>query len=196
MTARALIVCEGVHDLNAYGTIAELVDRERGIAPPEAYGVRIISAGVTDGGIDKVPRMAELARGLGFRVVALVDFDADAAQAAARLAAIQSAADAVVRLPVKHAIEQALLAGISDGEIVTALLQLSSEFALPLPTGWETTTGADLHMTAAKALKSNNGLHSQFLFALPTSRPQLGIDALAAAVDCATGVRPDVHVQL
>ena len=135
MTARALIVVEGQHDAVAYDVLAERLDVESGIHPPEAYGVRVIDPG-PQGGIDAVVRITELGRSLGFRTIALVDYDHDAAAAASRLASLVAAADAVVRLPHGHAIELAILDGVPDAEIIATLTELSSAYSLPLSTGW------------------------------------------------------------
>lgn len=196
MTARALLVGEGPHDSAAYGALAERLDVEHGVFPPEAYGIRIIDAGSTDGGIDKVAHVAELARSFGFRVVALTDYDRDEAAAASRLAALQAAADAVVRLPKGHAIESALLDSVPDAEIVAALRDLSQTYSLPLLAGWETLTPAEMKEPAMKALKSNNGLHAPFVRALPGTLPPLACQVLIAAIECGRGVRADAHVQL
>jgi putative ATP-dependent endonuclease of the OLD family len=196
MTARALLVGEGPHDSAAYGALADRLDAEQGVLPPEAYGIRIIDAGSTDGGIDKVAHVAELARSLGFRVVALTDYDRAEAEAASRLAAMQEAADAVVRLPKGDAIESALLKGVPEVEIVAALLDLNQSYTLPLPTGWQSLTGADLMAPAIKALKSNNGLHAPFVRALAGTLPPIARQVLSVAIECARGVRADAHVQL
>lgn len=196
MTARALLVGEGPHDSAAYEALAERLDAEHSVLPPEAYGIRIIDAGSTDGGIGKVAHIAELARGLGFRVVALIDYDRDEAVAASSLAAVQAAADAVVRLPRGDAIESALLTGVPDADIVAALHDLGRSYVLPLAAGWEVLTGADLTAIAIPALKSNNGLHAPFVRALAGPLPPLAGQALSAAIECARGVRADAHVQL
>jgi len=99
MTAKALLVVEGPHDVATFASLSERREADLGVLPPEAYGIRIIDAGSTDGGIDKVARVADLARRLGFRVVVVIDYDNDDALAASRLAAAQAAADAVVRFP-------------------------------------------------------------------------------------------------
>jgi putative ATP-dependent endonuclease of OLD family len=192
MTARALLIGEGPHDNAAYSALAERLDEEHGTLPPEAYGIRIIDAG----GIDKVGPLAELACSLGFRVVALIDYDTDEAVAASRLAAVQSAANAVVRLAKGDAIEEALLKGVPDEEIVTALMDLGQTYSLNLPAGWQALTGAQLRSPAAAALKSNNGLHAQFVRALPVVLPPTAQQALEAAMECARGIRADAHVQL
>jgi putative ATP-dependent endonuclease of OLD family len=196
MTARALLIGEGPHDSAAYSALAERLDAEQGTLPPEAYGMRIIDAGSADGGIDKVAPLAELARGLGFRVVALIDYDTDEVMAASRLAAVQAAADAVVRLAKGDAIEGALLNGMPDNEIVAALHDLNQTYSLPLPAGWQALTGAALFTSAAAALKSNNGLHAQFVRAIPGVLPPVACQALEAAIECARGARADAHVQL
>lgn len=195
MTARALIVVEGQHDAAAYDVLAERLDLESGVHPPEAYGVRVIDLGL-QGGIDAGVRIAELGRSLGFRTIALVDYDHDVAAAASRLASLVAAADAVVRLPHGHAIELAILDGVSDADIVVALTELSAAYSLPLPTGWQLLTGASLAGEASKALKSNGGLHGPYLRTLPSTLPRLATDALASALGCARGVIADAHVQL
>jgi putative ATP-dependent endonuclease of the OLD family len=195
MTARALIVVEGQHDAVAYDVLAERLDLESGVTPPEAYGIRVIEPG-PQGGIDAVVRISELGRSLGFRTIALVDYDHDAAKAASRLAALLAAADAVVRLPHGHSIELALLNGVPDAEIITTLTELSGIYSLPLPTGWQSLTGTNLADEAVKALKSNGGLHGPFVRSLPTTVPPLATAALASAIACARGVTTDAHVQL
>lgn len=195
MTARGLIVIEGPHDAAAYGALAERLEADAGTLPPEAYGIRMIDGGA-NGGIGQVVRLAEVSTSLGFRVVALVDYDRDEAAAASRLADLQAAADAIVRLPRGKAIEAAILDGVPDSEIVAALSDLSTTYHLPLPTGWQSLTGNDLKQEAIKALKSNNGLHAQFIYALPSMLPMLAGSALQAALECCRRVNTDVFVQL
>lgn len=196
MTARGLIIGEGPHDRAAYDSIAERLDGEEGVDAPEAFGVRVIDSGGGAGGVDQVPRVAQLARDFGFRVVALIDYDQNEGEAASRLAAAMQAADAVVRLPKGVAVERALLRGVSDEDVVSALLDLNSSYSLPLPPSWRDLTGDELMRVAVKSLKSNNGLHAQFVTAVPGQLPPLATAALQAALECARGVRNDTLVQL
>ncbi|MHB8431625.1 MAG: OLD family protein [Acidimicrobiales bacterium] len=196
MTARALIVTEGPHDTAAYGALAERLELEADVAPPQAYGVRLVDAGSTSGGIDQVARVARLAHNLGFRVVAMIDYDRNEGQAAAQLAEIQAASDAVVRMPKGRAVERALLEGIPDDEIVAAITTLNQTYSLSLPPDWQTLTGGELAKEAISVLKSNGGLHAQFLYALPTALPPLATAALRAATDCARAIAHDAMVQL
>lgn len=195
MTARGLIVVEGPHDAATYTALAERREEAQGAPPPEAFGIRIIDGGAL-GGIDKAAQLAEICRSLGFRVVSLVDYDQDEAQAASRLAALLAAGDAVVRLPKGMAIEAAILDGLPDADIVTALDDLGTAFRLPRSGNWKTLTGHDLRREAITALKSNNGLHAQFIVALPGSLPVMGCTALATAIECCRGINATAHVQL
>jgi hypothetical protein len=195
MTARGLIILEGPHDAAAYATIAELREAVDGTLPPEAHGVRVIDGGA-QGGIDKAAQLGEMSRFLGFRVVALVDYDRDEAAAASRLAALQAAADAVVRLPKGLAIEGAILDGLPDADIVAAATDMATTYTLPLSAGWASLTGAAIRTEVMSALKSNNGLHAQFLFALPGILPPLACLALSTAIECCRGVNTNAFVQL
>jgi hypothetical protein len=128
--------------------------------------------------------------------VALVDYDSDETAAAARLAALQLAANAVVRLPKGIAIEAAVIDGISDEDLVASLSDLNSSYGLPLSTGWQELSGSKLKAQAMKALKSNNGLHAQFIHAMSPSLPSLASRALEAAISCCVGLDSNAFVQL
>jgi hypothetical protein len=195
MTSRGLIIVEGAHDSSAYSALADRRDNELGVLPPEAYGIQLIDGGM-QGGIDRAAHLSDLARSLGFRVVALVDYDSDETAAAARLAALQLAANAVVRLPKGIAIEAAVIDGISDEDLVASLSDLNSSYGLPLSTGWQELSGSKLKAQAMKALKSNNGLHAQFIHAMSPSLPSLASRALEAAISCCVGLDSNAFVQL
>ncbi|MDA8358569.1 MAG: hypothetical protein M0Z95_20270 [Actinomycetota bacterium] len=195
MTARAVLVVEGPHDAAAHGALAERREEIDGTLPPEAHGIRIIDGG-GQGGIDQAARLAEMSRSLGFRVVTLVDYDRDEAEAASRLAALQAAADVVVRLPRGMAIEAAILDDLPDADVISALGDVGATYLLPLSAGWETLTGNDLRREAMRALKSNNGLHAQFIQTLPGMLPTMACSALDTAVGCCRGVSATAFVQL
>ncbi len=195
MTAHAVIVVEGPHDLSAYSALVDRLSDDPTVVPA-ANGARLIDAGGDNGGIDKVARVCALTKQLGFWVVALVDFDNDLMVAADRLAKLVAAADHVVRLPHKHAIEQAVL-DCSDATVVAALEEMNGTFSLPLPAGWQTLTGGSLQDAAVKVLKSNSGLHAEFIQTLnDADLPPLARSALREAVACARGLTADAHVQL
>lgn len=185
MTARAVVVCEGTHDSTALDALAERLDAEQGIAPLCAFGVRLVDAG----GINEVPRLCELACGLGFRTVGAIDHDGDPVKAASDLAAVEASADAVVRLPRRHAIERALLVGVPDADIRAALRALDATYSVSLPATLDTMGTGALVDAATHVLKKNNGLHAQFVAALPAgSLPPLAIRLLAMMLELARGV--------
>lgn len=195
ITARSLIIVEGPHDSAAYTTLAEELDAV-GTPPPEAYGIRVIDAGSTEGGIDRVSVLSGAARSLGFRVVALTDYDRDELAAASRLESLRAAADAVVRLPNGFAVERALLAGVPDATVIAALGVVNQAYSLPLPPDWTSLASDGLAQAAMKALKSNSGVHSAFVRALAPTVPPLATKALEVSVDCARGERLDDFVQV
>lgn len=90
----------------------------------------------------------------------------------------------------------AILDSLSSTEIIDALRDLNAVYMLPLPAGWQSLTGAALKTAARVALKSNNGLHAQFIAALPTTLPALASSALDAAVEAARAIRADALIQL
>ncbi|MEU2610633.1 hypothetical protein ABZ570_03465 [Micromonospora sp. NPDC007271] len=122
LTSPAVAITEGPHDLVVYGT----VDRQRlpGAAPLSAAGVRLVAAGTgQDGGIGEIPVVADLARSLGFRVIALIDRDKAEEQT---IKQIEASCDVVVRLPSRTAIEGAVLAGVDIAKVRAASATLTA----------------------------------------------------------------------
>jgi hypothetical protein len=181
-TARGLILVEGAHDLAAYSAITTRNALHNNVPPPEAYGLRLLDPG-PEGGVDRIPTLSALARSLGFRVVVVIDFDHDESQAKARLEAVADAADAVVRLPQGFAVEAALLDGVDDQLVRKAFVTLNEAHQLPNNGGWEEASAELLRKQAIKALKSNNGLHRQYIEALDGPLPPVAAKVVAIAVE-------------
>lgn len=138
-----------------------MVDRRYppGLLSLSVYGVRLVAAGTGhDGGIDQIPRVADLARRLGFRVLAVIDRDKDGAQAASQLAKILAACDIVIRLP-KGAIERAMLAGIDLDKIVAASATLTA-YNIPDPVAGRADESV---VTDLCKVIHKQGLHEQLL---------------------------------
>lgn len=183
LTAPTVAITEGPHDLTAYSA----VDRRRGpVTPPlSAHGVRLLSADSgSGGGTSQIPRVAALARQLGFRVVALID--CDPAKTTSSLSDIQTTCDVVVRLPTGMALEEALMAGIDPSHLRTAAATLT-EYGLPDPTIGK--ADGDVGHSLIKPLHKQ-GLHDPFLEALipeaglpPTLTAALESVAAAAAAE-------------
>lgn len=183
LTAPVVAITEGVHDLTTYST----ADRHRSAAalPLSAAGVRLICAdNGSGGGTAQIPRVASLARALGFRVIALIDGD-PAKTAGGVLADIQAASDAVVRLPDGAAIEVALTAGV-DVKTLRAAAAVLPAYGVPDPTVGKVDGRVP---DAVVRLLHSRGLHEQFLDALVeelASVPPL-LNSVLSAVRTAAG---------
>lgn len=202
LTAPTVAITEGPHDV----AVLSMVDRRKPpfSLPLSAHGVRLVASGTGgEGGIGQIPRVASLARQLGFRVLAVIDRDKDSAQTSDELAKIQATCDAVVRLP-PGAIERAM----GDGLPLQALAHASAtltEYGIPDPMGGQLTEAA---VTNLCKVIHRQGLHEQFLEALYAAEPKaheppvismtLGLLAMAAGpsysgkalIDVPTMARP------
>ncbi|MHB8448857.1 MAG: hypothetical protein ACYDAQ_00055 [Mycobacteriales bacterium] len=184
LTAPVVAITEGIHDLTAYSA----ADRHRSATalPLSAAGVRLICAdNGSGGGTGQIPRVATLARALGFRVIALIDGDPKK-RSGSVLADIEAACDVVVRLPESAAIEVALTAGVD----VTAL-RAAAAVLLAYGVTDPTVGKADDDVSdAVVKLLHDKGLHEQFLDALVDelgSVPPL-LDSVLSAVATAAGL--------
>jgi hypothetical protein len=179
MAARGVVVLEGPHDRAGLQAVAERRLR-KGIALPAAHRVALVDAGAADasGGSSASPRLCDAARRLGFFAVAVIDGDRDDR---AVTDANVAAADAVIRLPEGMAIERALLDGLEDQDVRSALARLDVQ----LPSDVDDLGGRDLERLARKTLKSAGGLHAQFVDALPRGKlPKLAARILDEATRC------------
>lgn len=183
MSAPTVAITEGPHDVAVYSMVDRRYPPDR--LPLSAHGVRLVAAGTgQDGGIDQIPRVADLARKLGFRVIAVIDKDKDSAQAAMQVARIEAACDSVIRLP-PGAIERAMLAGISMDAIVAASATLT-EYGIPDPVDGRTGEAA---LTELCKVVHKQGLHEQLLeslYAETGAHPPLIQTALALIAALAT----------
>lgn len=184
LTAPTLVITEGPHDLTTYSS----VDRRRitGGLPLSAYGVRLVTAdNGSGGGTGQIPRVAALARALGFRVIALVDSDS-AKDIATTLPPIQAACDATVQLPPGMAVERALLAGVAPAHLASAAAALPA-YGVPNPTVDK--AGHDIVESLVHPLHKH-GLHEQFLEALI---PYAGLPPVITAALDAVATVSDQH---
>ena len=179
IAARAVIICEGAHDVAALRSVAERLESVKNTPPPYAHRIEIIDGG----GKDHMWKVAALARQLGFRTVSLLDWDRDDNEAALALTRVESNSDAVIRLPLGYAIERALLSGISDNELHSALAAVMDEFQVKAPS-LDGLDRAGLEDSALRHVlkKGSGGLHGAFVAALPPSAvPTLVAQVLSAA---------------
>jgi len=180
MSSHAVIVLEGPHDVAA---LTALSQRRRN--PPAAYGVRLVDGG---GGHGTVPKVCRLARQMGFRVIAGLDYDSVGSGADTSFTELQQIADDVVRLPEGFAIERALVHGIDRQVLIKTLTELDTQWGLNLP-GLDDLNDDKLRKKAEQAIKSKSGLHAQYLDLLPRGHsPVVAVDLLRTAVKLARGV--------
>jgi hypothetical protein len=186
LTAPVVAITEGLNDLTAYSA----ADRHRSATalPLSAAGVRLICAdNGSGGGTGQIPRVATLARALGFRTIALIDGDPTKKNSDV-VAEIESTCDAVVRLPDAAAVEVALTAGV-DVKALRAAAAVLPAYGVPDPTVGK--ADDDVSGALVKLLHSK-GLHEQFLDALVDeigSVPPLldsVLNAVAASADVAS----------
>jgi hypothetical protein len=94
----------------------------------------------------------------------------------------------VVRLPHRTAIERALTDGVPASALVAALRQLEVVYGLRLPRDLDRADEATVRNVAMRQLKDSNGLHAEFVAALPAgSLPPLATRLLAVMLELAEG---------
>ena len=177
MTTRSVALLEGPHDLEGYGAVAERRLTESGTLPPAAYGVRMIAAGIGGGGgKEQLPKLAGLARDLGFHVRVVIDNDKPGGDTGL-LAELDGLAEQVIRLPERTAVERALARGIPADAQRAALCAISDLYGLGLDV--DHIPDAELEEAIVKQLKQKNGLHQPFVAALPDGTvPPLAVGVL------------------
>jgi putative ATP-dependent endonuclease of the OLD family len=189
MASRSVVGIEGPHDRAALTALANRLHEQEGVELPAARRVTFVDAAAADssGGATAIPRLMGAARELGFRTVAILDYDRDDAAAKAVLEENLKSADAVVRLPKGCAIELALLQGLDDAVIRETLNELQAAFGLQLPANLDTLAGTKLHIAARAVIKHTPGYHAQFIDGLPPrTHPPLARTLLQAAIVTAT----------
>lgn len=177
--ASAVVIVEGYHDRMGYGALTERAVASGKLTSLDAAGITFAEAG----GQGDAPKVALAARELGIFTIVLLDNDEEAPAATdADVQACLIAADAVVRLPAKMAIEELLLDGVSDGELVQVFGELNRAFSdLALTPGWENFVGKDLRQVLARTLHKRPGsLHASYVWELTESAlPARAIGAIS-----------------
>ncbi len=164
LTAPVVAVTEGPHDVAVLGMANRRYPPHR--LPLSAYGVRLVAAGTgSDGGIDQVPQIADLAKQLGFRVIGVVDADKPSQQSADQLDKVKKSCDVLIQLPAKTAIERAITAGVRLAQLAAASSVLSV-FGQPDPLATEATEATEQTVTSLCVTLHKKGLHEPFLDAL------------------------------
>jgi hypothetical protein len=176
--ASAVVVVEGHHDRMAYAALKERAVAVGRLESLDAAGVSFAEAE----GDGEAPKVARAARDLAIFTIVLLDNDKGIPAAMdVKVKTCLDAADAVLRLPPKMAVEQLLFAGVSDSELIRVFTELNSVFGdLALPPNWADLSGSELLRVLSKTLHDRPGsLHASYVWELNEAElPTLAIDAL------------------
>lgn len=179
MSSRAIVVFEGRHDVAALAAISQ---RRASKPSPATYGVRFVESE----GHTEVIKICRLARQLGFRVIAGLDFDKPGEGADTSFAEAQQVADDVIRLPERFAIEMALVHGVPRQSLLDAFTELDEQWQLGLA-DIDQLEGGILEKRLAKSLH-RSGVHAQYVHLLAGKvPPKVAIRFLDQAVELARG---------
>ncbi len=161
-----IVILEGPDDLSALHSLSLRLFREKGASLPGTAGVTFVSAAAAgSGGSSNVPRVAQLAREMGLWTIAVIDWDKDDSQVTLEKA--KQAADTVIRLPEKCAIERLVVTDIAPATLASAISELVKVVGFQTAKDPKTMTEAELHQTGIALLKASGGLHAAFLDMLP-----------------------------
>lgn len=167
IASRSIVVLEGPHDRAGLTAVASRRFRVASEPLPAAHGIAFADAGAADrsGGAGAAVKLAAYVQELGFLVITVLDGDRAGDEAEAAAVAVS---DAVIRLPRGHAIERALVEGVSDDDLLKALERLQAAYGVDLPASLGGVPSAQLRKAACEILKSGGGLHGQFVELLPS----------------------------
>jgi hypothetical protein len=192
---RSMAVVEGPDDLSAVHALSLRLFRENDVPLPGTSGLTFVSAAAAgSGGSTNVPRVTALAKKMGLWTIAIIDWDKDDAQTTLEKAL--SAADTVVRLPEKWAIERLLVADVGAKILAPIVADLASAVGFHMSKDPSKMTIDELQDTGINLLKAAGGLHSAFLEALPVEALPSGFVGLYEAVLHAAANRTPGHIQL
>lgn len=168
ISSKSVVIVEGPHDRSALVAAAMKLNREEKKDLLEANRIALLDAGAVDqsGGHTAIPRLAKLSKSIGFNVITLIDWDNNEIIASNSLKEALENSDAVIRWPKNYAIERAILFGLDDSTIRTAVKEVSTAFNVPTFDP-DSLSGENLQKQVVKFLKSPGGLHSLFIEALP-----------------------------
>jgi putative ATP-dependent endonuclease of OLD family len=170
LSARKVLLLEGPLDVEGYGALSTRFVKGKGGARLSfpANGIRLVSPPGSDGGIDRLKSLAELATELGFAVRVVVDSDKPGANDP-QIAELLTVSEQVVVLPTRTAVEGALVRGIDGKELRKMVDALKGAGMPPLPPG---IADVDIskHLIDSKILKKQ-GLHVAWVRALKKTPP-------------------------
>lgn len=170
LSARTVVLLEGPLDVEGYGALASrlfLKTNEPHHSLP-ANGIRLVAPPGSDGGVTRLPAIAEIALELGFHVRAIVDNDKPGQEDPA-VGALAGMVEQLVVLPTRTAVEAALIRGV-PGDRLREAVETLEDFGMPtLPSGLGDDDIAD-HLITTKVIKKQ-GLGAVWAHALTRQPP-------------------------
>lgn len=178
LSARTVVLLEGPLDVEGYGALASRLFRKTNEPHHSlpANGIRLVAPPGSDGGVTRLPAIAEIALELGFHVRAIVDNDKPGHEDPA-VGVLAGMVEQLVVLPTRTAVEAALIRGV-PGDQLRETVETLEDFGMPaLPPDLGDDDIAD-HLIATKVIKKQ-GLGAAWAHAL-TRQPPIARSAIEA----------------
>lgn len=174
ITARTVVLTEGPHDVEGYGSLAARLAkvRPRRTSYPvlAAHSTRLVCAPGQSGGKDQLPALASLAGDLGFEVRAVVDDDKPG-ENDDLYDELEALTAQLVVLPERTAVEVALVRGLKPEVLRLALENLVEAYDLDLDVDDIEDDDLEATIIKKKVLKAKGGLHRPWVESLSKTRP-------------------------
>jgi putative ATP-dependent endonuclease of the OLD family len=178
LSASTVVLVEGMQDRHGLVALADRARQVSGAPSLDGSGIAIAYSPSGDGALQNV---AAAARTLGLYTIVVLDNDRGSPANAVEI--VQNCvdkADAVIRLPNRMALEEALLVDVPDADLIATWRDLAAGVEVTLEAGWDTRSGKQLVAALSKALHAERGvLHGTYVWALPAaSLPPVGLAIL------------------
>lgn len=185
LSARTVVLVEGPLDAEGYDALATRLfrttsERHHSLS---ANGIRLVAPPGPEGGITRLPAIAEVALELGFHVRAIVDNDKPGQEDPA-VAVLAGIVEQLVVLPTRTAVEAALMRGIPGDKLRKAVESLHELGMPPLPDDMADDDIAD-HLITNKIVKKQ-GLVAAWAHVI-TKQPLIARAAIEAVCGEALG---------
>lgn len=178
LSARTVVLLEGPLDVEGYGALASRLFRKTNESHHSlpGNGIRLVAPPGSDGGVTRLPAIAEIALELGFHVRAIIDNDKPGHEDPA-VGVLAGMVEQLVVLPTRTAVEAALIRGVPGDQLREAVETLR-DFGMPtLPPDLGEDDIAD-HLITTKVIKKQ-GLGAAWAHAL-TRQPPIARSAIEA----------------
>ena len=185
LSARTVLLVEGPLDAEGYATLskrlfAQTSQRHHSLS---ANGIRIVAPPGPEGGITRLPAIAEIALHLGFHIRAIVDNDKPGQEDPA-VATLAEMTEMLIVLPTRTAIEAALIRGV-PGRTLREIVETLHELGMPELPDHLADDDIGEHLISSKVVKKQ-GLVAAWVHAL-TKQPPIARSAIEAACGATLG---------